>query len=93
MAESEIAAHLKALVYLAVSNMVELELKDKAAATPTFIASLVELVFNQIIGLGNDLEQFAHHAGRDIVSPPDVFMITRKNKHLTEALHKFYKSL
>lgn len=55
-------------------------------ATPTFIAQLVELVYNQLINLGEDLELFCQHANRDIVEPSDLFMVTRKNPTLQQHL-------
>lgn len=66
--------------------------KNMLIATPTFIAQLVELVYNQLINLGEDLELFCHHANRDIVEPSDLFMVTRKNptlqKHLKDLLQQ-----
>ncbi|EEQ41964.1 conserved hypothetical protein [Candida albicans WO-1] len=55
-------------------------------ATPTFIAQLVELVYNQLINLGEDLELFCQHANRDFVEPSDLFMVTRKNPTLQQHL-------
>lgn len=82
---------LKAAVYLSVAHIVEAELArlgPELAASPTFVATLVELTYNQIINLGEDLELFAHHALRNVVKPADVYMVTRKNPILTEALRQ-----
>ncbi|CAH2352433.1 inner kinetochore subunit Mhf1p [[Candida] railenensis] len=87
---SDIQANLKAAVYLAVSTMVEEELaSSKTTPSPTFVASLVELVYNQLANLGEDLESFANHAGRVTINPSDLYMITRKNNILTEELKKY----
>ncbi|CAI5757182.1 unnamed protein product [Candida verbasci] len=91
--KEEISLQLKSAVYLSVAKIVEdqvkqLNLSDNSnvTATPTFIAQLVELVFNQIINLGEDLESFANHANRDIVDLTDLYMVTRKNPSLKKYL-------
>ena len=86
---NDTSARLKAAVYLYVAAMVEQELDSTVATTPTFIASLVELVYNQLLVVGEDLELFAHHAGRVTINPSDVYMVTRKNPSLTSMLEKF----
>ncbi|RLV94786.1 MHF histone-fold complex subunit 1 [Spathaspora sp. JA1] len=95
--KDEIAVQLKAAIYLHVAKIIEEQLKTMKEtnanqdetpvfATPTFISSLVELVYNQIISLGEDLEMFAEHAGRDVINPSDLFMVTRKNPTLQQYL-------
>ncbi|KAK6455454.1 kinetochore component CENP-S-domain-containing protein [Scheffersomyces xylosifermentans] len=93
--KEETISQLKSAVYLIVAKMVEEQLAQQAketpnespvVATPTFIASLVELVYNQLINLGEDLELFAQHAGRSIIRPDDLYMVTRKNDVLTRCL-------
>ncbi|RCK64077.1 MHF histone-fold complex subunit 1 [Candida viswanathii] len=95
--KEEIALQLKSAIYLHVAKIVEEKVKDlnqeednsndnSIIATPTFIAQLVELVYNQLINLGEDLELFCHHAGRDIVEPLDLYMVTRKNPTLQQFL-------
>lgn len=93
---SDTEAQLKAAVYLSVSSMIEQELPKLGSnvnVTPTFIASLVELVYNQLINLGEDLELFANHAGRVTISPSDLYMVTRKNNILTDELKKVEDNL
>lgn len=63
------------------------------AASPSFTASLVELVYNQIIATGEDLELFATHAGRSVIQPSDVYMVTRRNEVLTKALKEVEETL
>ncbi|ODV78267.1 uncharacterized protein CANTADRAFT_52737, partial [Suhomyces tanzawaensis NRRL Y-17324] len=77
---------LKSAVYLMVARMVEQKLPAQVGASPTYIATLVELVYNQLIILGEDLEMFAHHAGRTTVEPKDMYMAVRKNESLTRVL-------
>lgn len=85
---------LKASVYLMVAKIVDKKIEElqtvpgseQVVATPTFLAGLVELVYSQLINLGEDLELFANHAGRLVIKAEDLFMITRRNETLTKAL-------
>lgn len=82
------ATQLKSAVYLVVAKMVERELAalPNVLASPTYVALLVDLVFNQLVTLGEDLELFANHAGRVTVKPDDLYMATRRNESLTAAI-------
>lgn len=94
--DSDTAAQLKSSVYLIVAKMVEQQvesLEGSVSVTPSFVALLVELVYNQLINLGEDLELFANHAGRNTIKPADLFMVTRKNELLTAALKQLEQSL
>ncbi|KAL7664054.1 Centromere protein S [[Candida] zeylanoides] len=93
---SDIEAQLKAVVYLSVSTMVEEELQragGNTTATPTYVASLVDLVYNQCLNLGEDMESFANHAGRVTINPSDMYMAVRKNPVLKDELQKFESEL
>ncbi|KAH3673524.1 hypothetical protein WICMUC_003630 [Wickerhamomyces mucosus] len=84
----------EARLWLSVAKIVEeetseLEPSQNVSATPKFIASLVELVYNQGITLGEDLEMFARHAKRKTITPEDLFMVTRRNDDLTDLLQEF----
>lgn len=94
MLENDAAARLKASVYLSVAKMVEEYTAELGTtATPSYVASLVELVYNQLQTVGEDLELFADHAGRSAVNDSDLYMVTRKNEILTGALKEFEKSI
>lgn len=82
------ATQLKSAVYLMVAKMVERELASlpNVLTSPTYVALLVDLVFNQLVSVGEDLELFANHAGRVTVKPEDLYMATRRNESLTNAL-------
>lgn len=85
---------LKARLWLAISRIVEeetlsIEGSQRVTATPRFMAALVELVYNQAISLGEDLESFSRHAGRKTITPDDMFMVTRKNDDLTQLLRDY----
>lgn len=91
---SDVSAQLKAAVYLSVAKMVEQHTQEMGiAASPSFVASLVELVYNQLVSLGEDLELFADHAGRSTVNASDMYMVTRKNEVLTAALKEYEAGL
>lgn len=91
---SAIGTELKAAVYLSVAKMVEQYTRELGTtATPAFVASLIELVFAQIIVLGEDLENFAHHAGRDVANTSDMYLATRRNQTLSKALRQVQESL
>ena len=82
---------VKLVVYLMVAEIVEQKFRQMPGVkpTPTFVAALVELVYNQVMALGMDLEMFARHASRTEIEKSDVYMVTRKNPVLTKALHDF----
>lgn len=87
-------AQLKAAIYLNVAKMIEKQTSQLGVtASPSFVASLVELVYNQVVTLGEDLELFADHAGRTAINTSDVYMVTRKNDVLTKALQDYERSL
>ncbi|QPG73846.1 hypothetical protein FOA43_001161 [Brettanomyces nanus] len=91
--EKEIATHLKASIWYTVSKVVEQQTKKLSrdsggnlTATPQFVAALVELVYRQLTGVGEDLAMFANHARRKTITPDDMYMIVRKNEDLKEIL-------
>lgn len=95
---SETSAELKSAIYLMVAKMVEeqtgeLSESDAVIASPTYVAALVELVYNQIVNLGEDLELFANHADRTTIKPSDLYMVTRKNEALTRILQDLESEL
>lgn len=91
---SDISTELKSAIYLSVAKMVEQSTKEmNVSASPTFVASLIEIVYNQIIMLGEDLEAFATHAGRDVVNTSDLYMAARKNEALVNALRYVHESI
>lgn len=77
-----------------MSKIVEAETtKLNVQVTPLYLASLVQLVFDQTISVGEDLEDFAKHGKRKTIVPEDMYMITRKNPQLTEILKKLARDL
>lgn len=79
--------NLKVLLHLHVARLVERQTREMGtAATPLFVAALVEIAYAQASVLGHDLEAFAHHAGRLVVAEEDVMLAVRKNPLLVLAL-------
>lgn len=91
---SELTPELKSAVYLSVAKMMEEYTQElEISVSPSFVASLIELVYDQIVILGEDLELFAKHAGRNIANTSDLYMVTRRNEALTAALKTVHESL
>ncbi|GAA5913547.1 hypothetical protein JCM8208_000707 [Rhodotorula glutinis] len=78
---------LKAAVWYTVTKIAqEEELSLPFAASEHFVASLAEVVFQQALTLGKDLERFAKHAGRMTINADDVKLAARRNEPLYELL-------
>ncbi|BGP52913.1 hypothetical protein JCM8202v2_000470 [Rhodotorula sphaerocarpa] len=77
---------LKAAVWYTVTKIAqeEAELSLPFAASEHFVAALAEVVFQQALSLGRDLERFAQHAGRLTINADDL--ATRRNKPMHETL-------
>lgn len=75
-----------------VSRLVEQRTRELAepgrpiTVTPQFIAGLVDLIYQQLVSVGKDLELFANHAGRKMIKPDDMMMIVRRNRRLAGLL-------
>lgn len=75
-----------------VSKLANEETKSLGVTvTPLYLASLVQLVFDQLINVGEDLQAFAKHGKRKTIIPEDMYMIARKNKQLTDILKALAK--
>ncbi|BGP04851.1 hypothetical protein JCM10049v2_000653 [Rhodotorula toruloides] len=82
---------LKAAVWYTVTKIAQeegaaLELSLPFAASEHFVATLAEVVFQQALSLGKDLERFANHAGRLTINVDDVKLAARRNEPLYETL-------
>ncbi|GMF03550.1 unnamed protein product [Ambrosiozyma monospora] len=92
---------MKASVWVSIAKLVDLEMEritsestteDIVSATPTFTAGLVELVFRQLITVGEDLEMFGKHAKRKVIIPEDMYMVCRKNPALKNILTEYIEN-
>ncbi|EMG49440.1 hypothetical protein G210_5794 [Candida maltosa Xu316] len=93
--KEEIAIQLKSTIYLNVSKIVEEKInqlnndattKSPIIVSPTFTAQLVELVYNQLVSLGEDLELFCQHSNRTTINTSDLLLFTRRNPVLQQYL-------
>ncbi|GAA5835223.1 hypothetical protein JCM11251_006648 [Rhodosporidiobolus azoricus] len=75
---------LKSAVWYTIAQEEELSLPF--AASEHFVASLAEVVFQQALSLGKDLERFAKHAGRMTINVDDVKLAARRNEPLYDQL-------
>ncbi|KAK9385485.1 kinetochore component CENP-S-domain-containing protein [Lipomyces mesembrius] len=92
--DSELRQRLKSALWYTVGKIVDEEcLQLSANVTPQYIAALTELVYTQAVTLATDIESFAHHAGRKVVSTEDVLMMCRRNDGLKEVLEEFAEDL
>ncbi|CAO3632369.1 unnamed protein product [Mucor hiemalis] len=55
-------------------------------ATPGFTASLAEILYSQMITMANNLESFASHGKRSVISMEDVKLCARRNDSLHELI-------
>lgn len=79
---------LKSALWYSIGRSVDSLASADQNATPQFIGALAELVWSQVENVAQDLEAFAHHAGRDTVRSQDVVMLGRRNEGLKELLQK-----
>ncbi|KAL1297555.1 hypothetical protein AAFC00_006123 [Neodothiora populina] len=78
---------LKSALWHAIGGIVDaISLNQDINASPEFIGSLTELVWNQIHTSGRDLEAFTKHAGRSTIDTKDVMLLTRRNEDLKTIL-------
>lgn len=78
---------LKSAVWHTVNKLVIEETRHlKAAVDQSFIDSLTEVVFNQAILLGQDLENFARLDNRRLVTMDDLKMCMRRNPEVGRAV-------
>ncbi|GAA5850201.1 hypothetical protein JCM8547_001040 [Rhodosporidiobolus lusitaniae] len=78
---------LKSAVWYTVAKIAqEEEVTLPFGASEQFVASLAEVVFQQTLSLGKDLELFAKHAGRMTINVDDVKLAARRNEPLYDSL-------
>ncbi|KAJ6785282.1 hypothetical protein PWT90_01082 [Aphanocladium album] len=81
---------LKSALWYAVGQIVDEEcMRRNRNATPQFIGALTELVWTQIENVAVDLESFANHAGRSVVTTEDVLLLARKNPDLQQLMREY----
>ncbi|OAA77590.1 Histone-fold protein [Akanthomyces lecanii RCEF 1005] len=81
---------LKSALWYAVGQIVDEEcMRRNRNATPQFIGALTELVWTQIENVAIDLESFANHAARSVVTTEDVLLLARKNPDLQQLMKEY----
>ncbi|KAG0747991.1 hypothetical protein G6F57_006775 [Rhizopus arrhizus] len=62
-------------------------------ASPEFIVSLTEVLSSQIKTMAQDLESFAKHGRRSVISMEDVKLCARRNDTLYETISELAKDI
>eukprot|EP00049_Salpingoeca_infusionum_P012367 m.226185 g.226185 ORF g.226185 m.226185 type:complete len:155 (+) comp15164_c0_seq10:369-833(+) len=80
---------MKAAVHFAVGKILTRTQNDEQVRfSKATIATVTELLMNQVESMAQDLEAFAQHAKRSTVSPDDVLLLARRRGALLESLKK-----
>ncbi|KAK9477496.1 kinetochore component CENP-S-domain-containing protein [Lipomyces japonicus] len=88
--ERELVDRLKSAIYYTVGKIVDEECVTlEYNATPQYTAALTELVYAQAVAMATDIEAFANHAKRKVISTDDVLMMCRRNPGLKEVLEEY----
>ncbi|KAI9343640.1 kinetochore component CENP-S-domain-containing protein [Obelidium mucronatum] len=94
--ESEESLRLQASLHYSVNkiiNQVLAENKVQATVTPQYIHAVASIVWHQCNGMATDLEAFAKHGKRSVISADDVKLCVRKNPDMVDHLNDFAASL
>ncbi|SCU90619.1 LADA_0F05336g1_1 [Lachancea dasiensis] len=84
----KLVTQLKGKLWYCLEQQVKKELPESVNYSPKFINALVELCFTQLVDIGNDLEAFARHAGRETIGVEDLMLMLRKSHDLQELLRQ-----
>ncbi|QNP96586.1 Inner kinetochore subunit mhf1 [Yarrowia lipolytica] len=86
--KEEITQRLKSAIWITVSRIVT-EQTRSVPVDNSFVDALTELVFEQAVTLGGDLESFAKLDNRVVITMRDLDMVLRRNEGLKEAVYAF----
>ncbi|OXB42531.1 hypothetical protein B1J92_I07837g [Nakaseomyces glabratus] len=56
--------------------------REERRFSQKFVSALVELVYVQLVEVGETLESYAQHGGRDVVSMADLRLLLRRSPEL-----------
>ncbi|PWA57602.1 histone-fold, Kinetochore component CENP-S [Artemisia annua] len=88
--DEEATNHLRDRFRLSTITIAESEAKENnMVISQPVIGCISDLAFKYAEQLAEDLEQFAHHAGRKSVNMNDVILSAHRNKHLADSLRLF----
>lgn len=83
----EVVSQLKGKIWYCVDRMLVTDPSfTKYKFSTKYVNALVELIFLQLVDSGQDLEAFAKHAGRDVISVDDMRLLLRKSPELTDMI-------
>lgn len=83
---SNLVAQLKGKLWYCVEKQVSEETPFDTSYTPQFTNALVEMCYMQLVEMGKDLEAFAHHGGRQVISREDMRLLLRKTPQLEDLI-------
>ncbi|KAG5360581.1 hypothetical protein CJU89_3658 [Yarrowia sp. B02] len=86
--KEEITQRLKSAIWITVSKMVSEQTRN-VPVDNSFVDALTELVFEQAVTLGGDLESFAKLDNRVVITNKDLDMVLRRNTGLKAAIDDF----
>ncbi|CAI9283704.1 unnamed protein product [Lactuca saligna] len=90
----ETNSHLRDRFRLSTISIAESEAKqDNMEISQPVIVCISDLAFKYAEQLAEDLEMFAHHAGRKSVNMNDVIISAHRNTHLADLLRSFSYNL
>nr|XP_043608123.1 protein MHF1 homolog [Erigeron canadensis] len=88
--DEEITNHLRDRFRLSTISIAQSEAKqNNMEISQSVIICISDLAFKFAEQLAEDLELFAHHAGRKSVNMNDVIISAHRNKHLADSLRLF----
>ncbi|CCH61657.1 hypothetical protein TBLA_0F01140 [Henningerozyma blattae CBS 6284] len=85
---TQLEAQLKAKLWCVVEAQLRSDLPRNTVCTPSFVNALVELCYVQLVEMGRDLEAFAHHASRNVITEDDLALLLRKTPDLLALLEQ-----
>lgn len=84
---ADVVSQLKAKIWYCVDRMLVTDPGfAKYQFSTKYVNAMVELIYVQLVDSGQDLEAFAKHAGRDVVSADDMRLLLRKSHELTDMI-------
>lgn len=83
---SNLIAQLKGKLWYCIEKQVSEETSFDTSYTPHYTNALVEMCYMQLVEMGKDLEAFARHAGREVISKDDMLLLLRKTPQLEDLI-------
>ncbi|CCE65646.1 hypothetical protein TPHA_0M00710 [Tetrapisispora phaffii CBS 4417] len=84
--KERLISQLKGKLWYCIEKQVKEETPFDTTISPKYINALVELCYIQLVEVGKDLELFAKHANREVITVDDLMLLLRKLPNLQESL-------